>query len=316
MVAPAGWRAARAWLVLQAALVALGVAAEDKDLGGGWQQTTNDEGKVVQQLKIEAPSMTEEDQYGYVMPDRYRCDSCKAVMFHLDQGLRAKHPKSRRMKEWEYTDVFEDVCKTAFPGYGIKLINGENALSGPGLPRNEQQLAPGSGAIQMSSENWSKRLGEICRNIVFENLGEDETYERFYKKFRKEQSGKDQDDEGGEEEAGLSETLCAKELRQCNVGPKLPSETPKSKKEKKEKKDKKGKDVKVKDQEKKDKHGKKTPAKESSGGSEKVDVKTFLRKLAVSHGLTSDEYLADRTSKEWEKLMTTVAGRIFNRAEL
>merc|ERR1740121_957990 len=86
------------------------------------------------------------------------------------------------MKEWEYTDTFDDLCRNSFEGYGIKLINGENALSGPGLPRDDK-LSPGSGAIQMSSENWSKRLGEICRKIVFEKLGEEETYEKFYKQF-------------------------------------------------------------------------------------------------------------------------------------
>merc|ERR1712039_224351 len=172
---------------------------------------------VVQQLKIEAPAMTEEDQYGYTMPERYRCDSCKAVMFHLNQGLQKKHPKSRRMKEWEYTDAFKDVCRSGFEGYGIKLIDGENALSGPGIPRNDK-LAPGSGAIQMSSENWSKRLGEICRKIVFEKLGEDEVYERFYNKFRADTSG----DEDAQSEAGLSETVCIRDLRECSTSPKPP----------------------------------------------------------------------------------------------
>lgn len=39
-----------------------------------------------QTLKIEAPSMTEEDQYGYNMPDRYKCDACRAVVFHLNEA--------------------------------------------------------------------------------------------------------------------------------------------------------------------------------------------------------------------------------------
>lgn len=135
--------------------------AQAKDLGGGWEEKRNDEGKVVQQLKIEAPSMTEEDQYGYTMPDRYRCDGCKAVMWHLDKEFRKRQPKNRKMKESEFTDAFDETCHyKTFDGYGIKLIDGENALSGAGLPRVEN-LAPGSGAIQMSSETWSKRLGDL-----------------------------------------------------------------------------------------------------------------------------------------------------------
>eukprot|EP00971_Amphidinium_carterae_P233819 4639648-Amphidinium_carterae.1 len=49
------------------------------DVGAGWEEKKKD-GKVVQELKIEAPAVTEEDQYGYVMPERYRCDACKVSM--------------------------------------------------------------------------------------------------------------------------------------------------------------------------------------------------------------------------------------------
>jgi len=226
-------------------LAALPTFAAAKDTGGGWEESQNEDGKVVQQLKIEAPAMTEEDQYGHVMPDRYKCDSCKAVMFHLDEGLRKAQPKSRRMKEWEFTDTFEEVCKNGFPGYGIKLINGENALSGAGLPRDDT-LAPGAGAIQMSSENWSKRLGEVCRKIVFETMGEEETYEAFYNAFK----------DG--EKTGLNADLCLKELRYCTAvkeGPKPPKKEEKPKKDKKDKKkDKKDKKAK---KDKKDKESKK-----------------------------------------------------------
>merc|ERR550525_1542826 len=104
------------------------------------------------------------------------------------------------MKQWEYTELFDDTCKGAFEGYGIKLINGENTLSGPGL-RQDDQLAPGSGAIQMGGESWSKRLGEICRKIVYEKVGEEDIYERFYRGLRRTSEG---DTEAGNE-FGLSE---------------------------------------------------------------------------------------------------------------
>lgn len=316
---------------LRLALVALGPPlALAKDLGGGWKEKTNAEGKVVQELKIEAPAFTEEDQYGYVMPDRYRCDSCRAVMFHLDQGLRKKHPKSRRMKQWEFTDAFDDTCRSGFEGYGIRLINGENTLSGPGLKDNAEQLAPGSGAIQMGGESWSKRLGEICRKIVFEKVGEDEVYELFYKRFRAEMAAKGEA-EGDTLEPGLSESLCTTELRECVAGPKPPpppkqkeaaaEKAPKPEKAKpKAGKASKGKAEKAKAKAKAEAAPPKpaSPAErpaQGSGGvdrSEVVDVQTFLRGLAVRHGLTSDEYLAARSVGEWEKLTLAIASRLFN----
>merc|ERR1719191_223534 len=148
-------------------------------LGLGWEEKRNEEGRMVQQMKIEAPTMTEEDQYGYNMPDKYRCDSCKAVLFHLNEALTKRHPKSRRMKQWEYNDLFEETCQDSFEGYGIKLIDGENALSGPGL-KQPDSLAPGGAMIQMGGQGWTNRLSELCRAIVYDKVGEEELYEKFY----------------------------------------------------------------------------------------------------------------------------------------
>jgi len=295
-----------------------------KDLGGGWKEKTNDEGKKVQELKIEAPSFTEEDQYGYVMPDRYRCNACKAVMFHLDANLRNKQPLSRRLKEWEYTDILDDTCRGSFEGYGVRLINGENTLSGPGL-KQDDQLAPGSGAIQMGGESWGKRIGEICRKIVFENIGEDEIYDRFYKTFITKEG------DGSGSSLGLNDALCIQELRHCEMGPRPPAKSKSDKSTSKEKSS----DAKARSKMKGAKAGKaktttttttmsKTAAKSSSkavpgshsaapSSAEAVDVQTFLRGLAVRHGLTSDEYLAARSFAEWERLTVAMAGRIFNR---
>lgn len=317
-------------LALALLLVARALGQGGKDLGSGWQEKQKD-GRVVQELKLEAPAMTEEDQYGYVMPDKYRCDSCKAVMFHLDAALRNRHPKSRKMKAWEYTDLMDETCRSGFKGYGIKLVDGKNALSGPGIKNDP--LSPGMGAIQMGGENWEKRLGEICRKIVYEKIGEDDIYEMFYTQYRAERDG------AANPVKGLSESLCmSSEIQDCVTGPELPPASEAKDVNKKSKVDKKSKSKPKVDKKKEKATASKkgaTPSKEpstqgkaerhapSTGGKPErqaattdspVNAETFLRSLAVKHGLTPEEYLTARPVREWEKLTVAMAGRIFNRA--
>merc|ERR1712224_1179013 len=76
-------------------------------------------------------------------------------------------------------EVLDDTCKeAAFPGYGVKLIDGENALSGPGIERDES-LQPGGASIQMGGESWSRRLASECKEIVYDLVGEDEVFEMY-----------------------------------------------------------------------------------------------------------------------------------------
>jgi hypothetical protein len=160
--------------------------------------------------------MTEEDQYGYTMPDQYRCDACKVVVHHLNQALVQRQPKNRRLQEWEYTDIFDETCKSGLSGYGVAFVDGQNVLSGPALQR--QDVNPGEGAIQMGGETWEKRLGEICRKFVYEKIGEEELYDLF------------------RSQGELSSDLCFRETRDCQLGPKVPirekaaKKSPKSKK--------------------------------------------------------------------------------------
>lgn len=256
-------------------------------------------------MKIEAPAMTEEDQYGYNMPERYKCDSCRAVMFHLDEELRKKQPKSRRLKSWEYTDLFEETCQKAFEGYGIKLLNGENVLSGPGLKDDTAELKPGMGAIQMGGESWKKRLAEICRKIVFEKVGEEETYEYIYGKYKADKEADPKD-------------FCLKEANYCTAGPKTPPKPKESRDNDKEKKKAKEKKEKAKKQKaekaesaKKEKSAA-SGAQDGSAHAPKIDVQAFFKNLAHKHGVPSEEYLKSRTHGEWEKLLVKAAGKVFN----
>merc|ERR1719359_1923470 len=158
------------------------------------------------------------------MPGQYRCDSCKVVAYHLGQALKQKELKTRRLKEWEIQELFDETCKTGFTGYGISHVNGESVLSGPALKRDN--LEPGMGAIQMGGETWEKRLGEICRKFVYDKIGEDELYEHFRKY------------------GTVSEDLCFQKTRDCKrvqLGPEPPSKaiTEQPSMEKKSKKSKK-----------------------------------------------------------------------------
>jgi len=235
-----------------------------------WEQKVDESGSNVQQLKIEAPVMTEEDQYGYTMPDRYRCDACKVVAYHLSEALKVRQPKNRRLQEWEYQDIFDETCKTGLAGYGITLLNGENVLSGPALKRDDLQA--GMGAISMGGETWEKRLGEICRKFVYEKIGEDELYDHFRAK--------------GE----VSSDLCFLETRDCKQGPKA---LPKAKASKL-----------------KTKHEKVKKQKQVPRAEPELSLNSFVGKLAKQHGFSVADYTSKRSYGDWEKLFVDAAARI------
>jgi len=286
-----------------------GVAAQAQ----GRTDENPDGRQKIQEMKVEAPVTTEEDQHGYNMPERYMCDACQAVVYHLNQTLVRKHPKNRRFKEWEYTELFDEICANEFEGYGIKFMNGQNVLSGPALKaRDDKFLQPGGAMIQMGGENWKKRMGEICRRFIYDEVGEEELYNRFYR--------------GGE----LSpETLCFEVTKDCKKGEK--KETKKSAEKKtgssSKKTEKPEKTEKVQQEKGATKTSKKGFAASLSEGLVKkglvkrettkgdagraIDVTYFLAQLAVKHGLEPKDYTKARTMQEWEKTMVGLAGRIF-----
>jgi len=264
----------------------------------GWEVKKNDEGRMVQQMKVEAPSLSEEDQWGHVMPDAYRCDSCKAVVYQLNQALKKRQIKSRRMHEWEYNELFEETCNVAFEGYGIKLIDGKNALSGAGLKQPES-ISTGGAFIQMSGKGWSNRLSEICRSIVYDKVGEDELYQVFYTNHK------------------IPESICYDELAQCGNARGSKSQKTKTgtKKAKTTTKVISG-DAKINDLSKVDvkTNGAVSQANKTGPGSvEAVDADSFLKSLALEDGLELDAYSSKRSRQEWEKLVVAMAGKIYSR---
>jgi len=303
-----------------------GTAAAPKD-------PVKDGGKVVQEMKIEAPMMTEEDQHGYNMPRQYLCDACRAVVAHVNRTLVHRQPPSRRLKQWEYTEIFDEVCANDFEGYGIKLVGGVNVLSGPMLKeKEEEQLKAGGAQIHMGGDNWKKRMGEICRKVVYDKVGEEELYELFRK--------------NGE----LTEDVCFSVTRDCHLWPDAakkkkkeaaaagssaassagkkkaaaaaaaPAEKSSSEGKKNTFLSEKEDDV---DASKKVKakaaaadaleklRTKKSKKAEKSSDAAPVDITYFLAELAVQHGLPPKEYTKNRSPKEWERTIVALAGKIF-----
>jgi hypothetical protein len=206
------------------------------------------------------------------MPEQYRCDSCKVVVHHLGEALKRKELKSRRLKEWEIQELFDETCRTGFAGYGLSHVNGESVLSGPALKRDN--LEPGMGAIQMGGETWEKRLGEVCRKFVYDKVGEDELYDHFRKY------------------GTVSQDLCFHSTRDCKhvpLGPEPPAG-----------------DV-IKEQVRAEK---KEKAKKADKVPRSIDVSQFMTKLAVNHGLSKADYTRKRSFEDWEQLLMEVAARV------
>lgn len=262
----------RCYILLSIVCLLEGKATEKA--GQNWENKVDEEGRSVQSLKIQAPSMTEEDQYGYTMPDQYRCDACKVVAHHLGEALTKRQVKNRRLLEWEYTDLFDDTCKKGFPGYGIALVGGQNVLSGPALKR--QDVEPGEGSIQMGGETWEKRLGEICRKFVYDKIGEDELYDHF------------------RSHGGVSSDLCFSETRDCELGPQAPHKERKTSKGKKDATAKQG----------------NSAARADSKRPVDMDLSTFIEKLAKKHGVAKSAYTRKRSFSDWELMLTKAAQQI------
>merc|ERR1711998_690975 len=155
-----------------------------------------------------------------------------------------------------------------------KLIDGENALSGPGIERDES-LQPGGASIQMGGESWSRRLASECKEIVYDLVGEDEVFEMY--------KGKD-----------FGKTLC-KASGHCS------GKAPGTKKKEKKKEDKKS-----------EKKAEKKEAKAPKADPKKdpISFEEYLKKLP-SRGLAgSDVFTKKRTQKAWDVELIKLSGKL------
>ncbi|KAK7475200.1 hypothetical protein BaRGS_00033601 [Batillaria attramentaria] len=153
-------------------------------------EATEEEPKIpdnFQTIKFSPADLTDEDQHSLHMPRDLKCDGCRIVAYLLSdrfQKMTEKFKKSKRkFTESEVLDMVDYVCTdegNRYQEYGVKDINGQRRLSGPGL---ETKDVPG---IMQGGGRWPHRLQQMCAEYAGE-LGEEEIFSAW-------QSGQHLDD--------------------------------------------------------------------------------------------------------------------------
>lgn len=257
-------------------------------------------------LTVSSPTQTDEDLRGHNMPEQYHCDSCKAVIFHLNADLKRKVPGRRTLKEWEYTDIFDEVCKSEdFREYGVEDFSGDTVLTGPGLPQNKKPPVNGLGSVKMKGGKWKARLEEFCTNMINEVVGAETLYQYYH-----------------EDGQLFADEICYRDTRDCEtpetrqVLAEMDAKSGKTKKAKKAKKQKEKMPATPKlnsgiNKAYEAQQAAATEKKQAQEDSLDIDVEAFLQRLAKKHGVAEDAYTASRTKEAWQKTFLEVAGKLF-----
>lgn len=128
-------------------------------------------------LSFKPPALDDEDAHSLHMPQNLKCDACCVVAYQLQTKFSQAHKKRPSLKvlpESIIYDITESICESKFDKYGIKDVNGQKRLSGPGL---ETADVPG---IMQGGGKWPNRLREMCAMYIGE-IGEEEIYEAYRK---------------------------------------------------------------------------------------------------------------------------------------
>jgi len=115
-----------------------------------------------------------QESFSKAIPPAHRCNTCKAIIFQLNDRFRQLG--RRKLKTWEIEEVYSRVCEakdSLWQNYGARDIDGEPALTGPGLldPKPEK----GKMVVTSRGGPWADRLQMACLQMVDE-LGEEELY--------------------------------------------------------------------------------------------------------------------------------------------
>ncbi|XP_074068997.1 marginal zone B- and B1-cell-specific protein [Macrotis lagotis] len=130
-------------------------------------------------LSATSPHFDEEEKYSTHMPQHLRCDACQIISYQMWKHLTEMEKKQLRhrvkgasLSESEYTDVLEKSCSQSWKEYGVREVNKEKHLFGPGLDNSVGISVMVTGGL------WPGRLFKMCHNYLGE-LGEDQLYEEY-----------------------------------------------------------------------------------------------------------------------------------------
>jgi len=255
------------------------VKVSNKD-ENGWQKEVDPKtGQTMTKMSMAAPIINEDDQHATNTPIQYRCDACKGVVFGLNSKLAQEHAsKNRRLKEFEYTEAFDHACAKNMDGYGLTNINGKNALSGPGIKKDEH-IPSGGGQIMMGGGMWETRMQAICKSLVYDHVGEEEIYN-----IARQSSDKK-----------IPEDVCRKPHSPfCNDEVKISKADRRAAKKAAKEAKKKEKAAKAK------KAAAKKPDDEEA---DKISLVNFMEQLAISHGKPKGHYSSKRSMPQWKSLI-------------
>ncbi|XP_041363430.1 marginal zone B- and B1-cell-specific protein-like isoform X1 [Gigantopelta aegis] len=139
-----------------------------------------------QKITLKSANLTEEEQLSQHMPGTLKCDACRIIAFQLMTRFNTEHKKRKsviakrgRLAESDVLDIIESICKDdneVFDNVGVKAINGQTHLSGPGL---ETENFPG---MMQGGGKWPGRLKEMC-SMYTGDIGEEEIYKAFLKRI-------------------------------------------------------------------------------------------------------------------------------------
>ena len=105
---------------------------------GAAQAPGGEGGENLQKISFKPPEMDEQMQESVVLHPSLRCEACQAIAYHWSTGFdklekRLSVGGKKPLPEFEMLEVLEEACEKKLEEYGLKSVNGENKLSGPGL---------------------------------------------------------------------------------------------------------------------------------------------------------------------------------------
>merc|ERR1711935_32755 len=138
---------------------------------------------------FKTPDLDQEETDSAVLPKHMHCDACRAITVQMAMQLPAvlanpgnmyKNKKGvKKAKESAVLEALDKICygdkkkpDAGLAGYGVKVLNGKNVLSGQGLPAADE---PG---ILMGGSKWPGRIANKCGEMRGE-FDEDEIWKTF-----------------------------------------------------------------------------------------------------------------------------------------